>query len=514
MTLATRRARLVPLLLAVAAAATGLPSPAVAREISHSQELKARTFSLMSDGINAYKRGEAKKAIELLSHVADVAMNSFRAHYFLGLAFKLDRQYSKAIDPITFALELDPTNMQAHVDLGDCYLRRGDSDEALAEYQRALAIQANFAPAWDGLARAAQDTGDDEKAEENFKKAIAMNPGFPDASLNLGDLYLRKNRLDEATTLFLKAIGVRPDFAAAYNRLGVAYARQRLVNEAIAALRKAAQLEQGSPWHPYTIGVIEMEFDSLSEAGRDFDAAISLDRNYLEAYAAKARLFRRLGDFDAATRLLDEALTRPSEDEKLKRDIADLRASMAAEGQALRSLTRKADDGTAVPDDLRSLARLRAEMGDYAGAAAALKAARAASGSADGAADSPADAFALGYDLLRASLYEEAEGAFRTLRERKPASVAVTIDLALALQGQGKNAAAEGVLEDAVRLAPNDTTALLALGNAYIINGRYDAAAGVLEKAIGLSTTFEGRPRAETILKMLRAHGAPASGTR
>jgi len=513
MTLATRRARLVLLLLAVAATVTGLPPSAFAREISHSQELKARTFGLMSDGINAYKRGEAKKAIEILTRVADVAMNSFRAHYFLGLAYKLDRQYSKAIDPITFALELDPTNMQAHVDLGECYLRRGDSDEALAEYQRALAIQQNFAPAWDGLARAAQDTGDDEKAEENFKKAIAMNPGFPDSSLNLGDLYLRKNRLDEATALFLKAIGVRPDFAAAYNRLGVAYARQRLVNEAIAALRKAAQLEQGSPWHPYTIGVIEMEFDSLSEAGRDFDTAISLDRNYLEAYAAKAKLFRRLGDFDAATRLLDDALTRPSEDEKLKRDIAELRASMDAEGKSLRSLTRKSDDGTAAPDDLRSLARLRAEMGDYAGAAAALKAARAA-GPADGAADAAGDAFALGYDLLRASLYEEAEGIFHALRERKPKSVAVTINLALALQGQGKNAAAEGVLEEAVRLAPGDTTGLLALGNAYIIDGRYDAAAGVLEKAIGVSTTFEGRPRAETILKMLRSGPARAGGTR
>jgi len=298
--------------------------------------------------------------------------------------------------------------MQAHVDLGDCYLHRGDSEEALAEYHRALSIQQTFAPAWDGLGRAAQDTGDDEKAEEEFKKSINLNPGFPDSSLNLGDLYLRRDRLDDAVELFLKAIAVRPDFAAAHNRLGVAYSRQKLYNEAIAALRKAAELERGNPWHPYTIGVIEMEFGSLSQAGRDLDVALALDKNYLEAYVAKARLFRRFGDFDAATRVLDEALTRPSEDEKLKRDIAEMRANYAVEGEALQSVSARSDNGTATPEDLRSLSRLRSDIGDYAGAASALKTARAASAADPSApaAFSAGETYLLGYDLLRANLYE------------------------------------------------------------------------------------------------------------
>jgi len=472
-----------------------------ASELSHSQELKAKTFSILSEGIGAYRKGEAKKAIELLLQVTSVALNSFRAYFYLGLAYKLDRQFAKAIEPISFALELDPTNMQAHVDLGDCYLHRGDTEEALAEYHRALSVQQTFAPAWDGLGRAAQDTGDDEKAEEDFRKAIDLNPGFPDASLNLGDLYLRRDRLDDAVALFLKAIAVRPDFAAAHNRLGVAYARQKLYNEAIAALRKAAELDRGNPWHPYTIGVIELEFGSLSQAGRDLDLALSLDGNYLEAYVAKARLFRRFGDFDAATRALDEALTRPSEDEKLKRDIARMRAEYAAEGEAMQSVSAKSDNGTASPDELRSLSRMRAGIGDYAGAAAALKAARAASPGDPNAAET----YLLGYDLLRASLYEEAEATFRQLGESKPGSVPVLVDLGLALQGQGKNAAAEEVLERAARLGPKETTALLALGDAYVLTGKYDEAASAFDQALASSETFEGRARAVTILKMLRS---------
>jgi len=496
-------------LLAIAVA---VPPP-VGAEISHSQELKARAFNSLSEGITAYRKGDAKKAIELLTQVTGVALNSFRAFYYLGLAYKLDRQFTKAVDPISFALELDPTNMQAHVDLGDCYLHRGDSEEALAEYHRALSIQQTFAPAWDALGRAAEETGDDDKAVENFRKAIDLNPGFPDASLNLGDLYLRRDRLDEAVELFLKAIAVRPDFAAAHNRLGVAYARQKLVNEALAALRRAAELERGNPWHPYTIAVIEMEFENLSQARRDLDAALALDANYLEAYVAKARLFRRLGDFEAATRVLDDALTRPSEDTRLKRDIGEMRAKYTAEGDTLAALSSKADAGSATRDELNSLSLLRADLGDYAGAATALKAANAlgpANPNAPNAPDTDAiDTFRLGYILLRANLYEESEAAFRQVQAVKPGSVPVLINLGLALLGQGKNSVAEETFGEAVALAPKETTALLALGNARVLNGRFEEAGDAFEQALASSAAFEGRARAETILKTLRARAAP-----
>jgi tetratricopeptide (TPR) repeat protein len=232
-----------------------LPAGAAPRaEVSRSQELRARVFKMLNDGIQAVKEGRPKDAIPLLEQASNIALNSFRAYFYLGVAYKADRQYQKAVEPLQIALELDPVNLQARVTLADCYLKRGDPAEALAEYHRALAQQGDYAPAFDGLGRAAEASGDVEKAVEHYRKAIALNPGFPDASMNLGDLLLREGRQNEAIDLFLQAIRVRPDFAAAYNRLGAAYAQQRLHNEAIAALRKAEVLEKGNPWHPVTIG--------------------------------------------------------------------------------------------------------------------------------------------------------------------------------------------------------------------------------------------------------------------
>src|SRR5262245_16183565 len=125
-------------------------------EISHSQELKSKAFQQLSEGIETYKKGDAKRAIEILLQVTNRALNSFRAFYYLGLAYKADRQYTKAIEVLSFALELDPTHLQAHVDLGDAYLKRGDTDEALVEYHRAISVQQGYAPAWDGLGQAAE----------------------------------------------------------------------------------------------------------------------------------------------------------------------------------------------------------------------------------------------------------------------------------------------------------------------------------------------------------------------
>lgn len=510
----------VPLLAALCLLASGA-SGTTQGAVSRSQQLKAETFDRMSKGIKAVKEGDPKGAIELLEEVARVALNSFRAHYYLGMAYKADRQYLKAIDSLSFALDLDPAHMQAHVDLGDCYLKRGDTGEALAEYHRALEIQKAFAPAWDGLGRTAEASGDDDKAIEHFRKAIDLNPGFPDPSLNLGDLYLRKGRLSEAVDLFLRAIAVRPNFAAAYNRLGVAYSRQRLGNEAIAALHKARELEQGNPWHPYTIGLVELDLGYLTRALRSFERAIGIDENYLEAYVSKAEILRRLGRFEEAEFLLEAAMDRPSEDVALLKEIKELREEFRRQRLTMDDIEARAEAGMATMDEVRSLAELRAQTGDFAGAARALESARewanlngsTASGgeepSTDGTRErdplTPADRFRLGYYRLEAGDYVDAAETFSALRGESPGSLPVLLNLGLSLEGQGKTRAAAQAYEDALSRRPDDPVLLTALANIMVVEGKYPRAIASYEKALASPREFEGRARVETILKALKA---------
>lgn len=501
-----RKWRVLPAVGCVATA-LALGAGGAAADVSRSQEMRARVFKLLSDGIQAHKEGRQKDAIALLRQASDIALNSFRAYYYLGLALKADRQYQAAIDPLQVALELDPVNLQAHVALGDCYLRKGDPAEALAEYHRALSLQNDYAPAFDGLGRAAEASGDDEKAIEHYRKAIDLNPGFPDAALNLGDLYLRERRFNEAIELFLSAIKVRPDFASAYNRLGVAYAQQRLHNEAIAALRQAQVLERGNPWHPVTIGNIYLELDNFAQAGREFDAALRLDPDYLEAYQSRAALLRRQGRFAEAIRSLDEGLARDVDEPRLTAKMKESRARI--EGEAARAAELEArlaaDPGDA--GALEELGDLKAELGDHA-AAASLYLKAAGGGSRGGGLMAR-----LGYSALRAEMYEEAAEAFEALSRVSPSDAAVFVNLGLARLGQGDAAGAEEALREANRLRPGDPRPLAYLGNLYVMRGEKDKAVASLAASLALvGEGDEGRERIQRLLRALESGGPAGNG--
>jgi tetratricopeptide (TPR) repeat protein len=398
------------------------------------------------------------------------------------------------------------------VTLGDCYLKRGDPSEALAEYHRALDQQADYAPALDGLARAAEAAGDVEKAVEQYRKAIAINPGFPDAAMNLGDLLLREGRHNEAIDLFLQAIRVRPDFAAAYNRLGAAYAHQRLHNEAIAALRKAELLEKGNPWHPVTIGAIFQELDNLVQARREFDKALALDPDYLEAYLARARLLRRQESLGEAVAVIEAGLARPVDDPPLQARLREMKDLVSAESASLVDLTLRLQSAERSRADLVARATLRAEMGHHAGAVEDLRG--ALSIPEGGGPPDPTVLGRLAFSALRAGLYEEAAQACAQLLAVRPNDPDVLINLGLARTGAGDGAGAESALRAAIQARPGDPRPHAYLGNLYVLEGRRDQAAQALRSSLGLMQ--EGAQERQRIERLLKALGqtaaAPAPG--
>jgi len=471
-------------------------------EVSRAQEVRARVFKLITDGAQAYKDGRHAEAIRMLEEAAGIALNSFKAYYYLGLAYKGDRQYQKAIDPLQIAIELDPVNLAARVALADCYLKRGDPPEALAEYHRTLALQADYAPAYDGLGRAAEAAGETEKAIEHYRKAIELNPGFPDASLNLGDLLMNEGRLTEAIQLFVTAIRVRPDFAAAYNRLGVAYSRQRFNNEAIAALRQAELLEKGNPWHPVTIGGIFMQLNSLVQAQRELDKALEVDPDYLELYLARASLKRRVGDLAGAQGEIKAGMVRDTEDPRMEAQLAEMETRLAQESQRLTELNAALEAKPGDVPTLLALADLRMSFGDYAAAVERLLEAELAAGG-------DADSGLLGrlsFAALRAGRFDDAVRASETLVRLGPGEPSQLINLGLARLGVGRTAEAETALREAARLKPGDPAPLCYLGDLYALEGQFSKALETLGTAVAMTPEgSEERSRIERLIRALRS---------
>ncbi|ANM30011.1 hypothetical protein ABI59_11165 [Acidobacteria bacterium Mor1] len=538
------------LALATVLLGSALISPVVRAE--RAEVVRTESFRLINEGVSAYNRGDYSGAVESLSTVAAMALNSFRAHYYLGLALIGDRRYGEAIEMLEIALDLDPTHLNAHVNLGNAYLKLGDIDEASAEYYRAMKLRAEYPPALDGLARTAEARADDAKAIEMFRRAIASDQGYAEAYTHLGELYLRQDRLDDAVRLLAEAVSIRPDYAPGLNRLALAYSRLGLENEAVATIRKAIELEPQAASHQSALGHIQLGLGLVETAEKSFARSLELDSGLPDARRGTAEVARRRGDYEAALAevqvILDDQRTGGSlrrsfeallESIGQERDrVAELEALAAngdAAGEAADAVTdgEMADQAMNVTEDgqpadgadgdaSNEAGDVAADAGEAVAAADAaprgLNAAerielagiyadrrqwRRAADTLEPGAENDDARETLAFYLFQAGRFRDAQSIYAALAQTTPRSD-LEVNNGVALTLLGSDSAAIDAYRRALNIDPENSLAQLYLGNALLRLGRSDEAADAyvvfLDRAEGNS---EAKERVRRILEQV-----------
>jgi len=478
-----------PALLTLIAAAL-LAGPGA--EAGRASEVRRRAYELLNEGVTAYKNGEFPVAVEKLRASSAVALNSFRAYFYLGLALSADRRYAEAIESLGVALDLDPSHLQSLVALGDAQWKLGDLAEADAAYFRALKLRPEYADALDGLARVQESRGQVEPAIATFQRAIASNRGFAPAYTHLGDLYLRLGRFEEAVRLLEEAVSARPDFAAGLNRLALAYGRLGLSNEAIATIQRARELEPKNPEHPATLGLLQLDEGSTAAAERSFAAALGLDAAQPEALAGLAETARRRGDYAEAVRRIDAALADPRLDAPRAKRLGEFRERVLAEGTEVAALEERLGAGTASADDRERLARIYALRSQWS---AAIDLERTLE-------PDRAQRERLAYLLFRASRFREAHEIYSALHAEEPTPVAALNDgVALALLGD--DAGAIRSFQSALATDPASGPAKVFLANALLRTGDTSGAIAAYRQFLDAGARGERAERVRRILAQL-----------
>jgi hypothetical protein len=57
-------------------------------------DVRVEAFELLNEGASAYNRGLYDEAVEKLGRCSAIALNSFRAYYYYGLALSASRRYA------------------------------------------------------------------------------------------------------------------------------------------------------------------------------------------------------------------------------------------------------------------------------------------------------------------------------------------------------------------------------------------------------------------------------------
>ncbi len=455
-------------------------------------EVRRRSYDLLNEGVTAYKNGDYAAAVEKLRESSGLALNSFRAYFYLGLALSADRRYVEAVESLNIALDLDPVHLQSLVALGDAQWKIGDLAEADAAYFRALKLRPEYADALDGLARVRESRGQIDLAVTTFQRAIASNRGFAPAYTHLGDLYLRQGRFEEAVHLLEEAVSARPDFAAGLNRLALAYGRLGLSNEAIATIQRARELEPKNAEHPATLGLLQLGEGSTAAAERSFGAALALDAAQPEALAGLAEISRRAGMYDEAARRLDQALADPRLDAPRTTRLKLLKDSILAEQTEVRGLEERLGAGSASAADRERLARIYALRSQWS-AAIELE---------QSLPPDHAQRERLAYLLFRSSRFREAHEIYSALRAEDPTPVAALNDgVTLALLGDDTGAIE--AFESALATDPKNETAKVFLANAYLRTGNTAGAIAAYKQFLDGGAQGERAERVRRILAQL-----------
>lgn len=215
------------------------------------------------------------------------------AHDVLGRL--LGRQGAASADVIAQfreAIRLRPDFAEAHNHLGLVLLQAGDDPPAIAAFREAVRLDPDYADAHANLGAALTPT-DAAAAIGELERAIALAPSALNAQFNLALAYGASSERggDKEIAQLRQVITAAPDFAKAHLALGKALLRDARVPEAVTALQEAARLEPESGEAHYQLGL------ALARAGRKEEAAASLAKGRALVAAADRR---QIASLDAA----------------------------------------------------------------------------------------------------------------------------------------------------------------------------------------------------------------------
>ena len=461
-------------------------------------DVRTEAFTLINEGVTSYKNGDFEIAVEKLRRASSMALNNFRAHFYLGLALIGDRRYRDALEALAISLDLDPDHLQSLVAVGDAYLKLGDISESRASYYSALKYRPEYAAALDGLARVYEAQAENDQAIDYFLRAISSNRGFAPAYTHLGDLYLRVQKFEEAVELLEEAIQVRPDFAAGLNRLSLAYGRLGFINEAIATIQKALEIEPHNAEHPATLGQLALEQGSLSAAESAFRTALELDEAQPHGLYGLAEVARRRGQYELSLERVDAALADPRLDAILAGRFKAYRAEVFEEKEKFERLESLVGTCEAESDHYSELALIYADRRLWERASELER-------EVD---PSPEQRERLAFMLFRANRFREAHEIYvGLLAETASATAAVNDGVTLAMLGDDD--AAVEMYRRALDIDPGNRSATLFLANALLRLGQHDEAVASYASFLKNAKRGEWAERVRRILAQIAPEVLP-----
>ncbi len=207
-----------------------------------------------------------------------------------------------------------PSSARARINLGTGYLGQGRLEEAAEQFSEALRLDRANCVAVGGLARVRLLQGQLDEARQLYRLQWQTNPLDISPLLGLANIAVREGALVEAIAILREAIANNDDKPIARFYLAILLLRLNREHEAIGCLRAATRDQVRWPALHEALGMAHVFSGNLRKAEKAFRTALHLFPDGTRPARGLAEVLFRLGETDAAEKVLGDALSKHPND--------------------------------------------------------------------------------------------------------------------------------------------------------------------------------------------------------
>ena len=251
-------------------------------------------------GIVYSENKEYNKAIDCKSKAIEIKPDYAYAYYSRGYTKDDLSDYHGAIEDYTKAIKFKPNYVEAYYNRGIAKCELSDNHGAIEDYTKAIEIKPDNADAYFARGYTKYNLSGYCGAIEDYTKAIEIKPDNADAYLNCGIAKFDLSDYHGAIEDYTKAIKIRPDYAEAYFNCGIAKFDLSDYHGAIEDYTKAIEIRPDYAEAYYNRGYTKDELSNYRDAMEDYTKAIEFKPDDVDAYFCRGYTKSNLSDYCGA----------------------------------------------------------------------------------------------------------------------------------------------------------------------------------------------------------------------
>jgi tetratricopeptide (TPR) repeat protein len=246
-------------------------------------------------GLAYFKAGDYQHAVAELDPMLKMRPDDQQLTLLVAMSQYGLEHFREASPLLKRASEQDPQNPTLLLTLAHSCLLSNQYPCVMDAYHHLIALNAESAEADMLVGEALDEMKDHEGAIRELRAAVAANPKEPNVHFGLGYLLWTKSQYPEAAQEFKAELANDPHHLQAMLYLGDAEMQMNQMTAAQSQLEGLEKIDSKIPMQHLDLGIVYADTDRKNEARKEFETAIQLAPDNVNAHYRLARLYRSMG---------------------------------------------------------------------------------------------------------------------------------------------------------------------------------------------------------------------------